>query len=90
MLYLPSTMEKGEKGNAKGVFAGGSFFFISVVVSGRSGKFAFACESVILHPDFLGVHVFVSSLLSLQAAFACRLLFARSSCAVDFISSPVA
>jgi hypothetical protein len=66
------------------------FFFISVVVSGRSGKFAFACESVILHPDFLGVHVFVSSLLSLQAAFACRLLFARSSCAVDFISTPVA
>jgi hypothetical protein len=89
MLYLPSTMEKGKKGNAKGVFSGG-FFFISVVVSGRSGNFAFACESVVLHPDFLGVHVFVSSLLSLQAAFACRLLFARSSCAVDFISTPVA
>jgi hypothetical protein len=42
MLYLPSMREQG---NAKGVFPGGSFFFISVVVSGRSGwhwKSAFA------------------------------------------------
>jgi hypothetical protein len=70
------------------------FFFISVVVSGRSGNFAFACESVILHPDFLDVHVFFPRFFpcrplllvdfSLRAVRARWTLFLRPS--LDFVS----